>query len=42
MNNLECVESIRGSNLKLLAEHKTRIYKTEMGLSNPMPTCKLT
>jgi hypothetical protein len=29
MNNLECTENIRGSNLKLLAAHKTRILKME-------------
>jgi hypothetical protein len=28
-NNLECAESVRGSNLKLLAEHKTRVQKMD-------------
>jgi len=41
MNNLECAESVRGSNLKLLAEHKTRIHKMERVYQTPCSRASL-
>jgi hypothetical protein len=41
MNNLECAEIVGGSNLKLLAEHKTRIHKMECVYQTPCPRASL-
>ena len=41
VNSLECAERVRGSNLKLLAEHKTRIYKMEGFYQTPRPCASL-
>jgi len=41
MKNLECAETARGSNLKLLAEHKTHIRKMEGVYQTPCPRASL-